>query len=148
MNTLAIAALISAVLLLQLLIWILILNWIKRKTVNLSKTMMTETRAVNERVLIGPTSALFRGSDARYGNIKGNGVICLTENSLLFEKLTGQKIKISLSEIADAAVEEWFKGKPSFVTGGKHLVIKTTDGNRTGFLVRDADAWVNKLKSR
>lgn len=63
----------------------------------------------------------------------------------LFEKLTGQKIKVIRSEIVNVTIEEWFKGKPSFCKGGKHLVIKTMDGNRIGFLVSDAELWVNKI---
>lgn len=109
--------------------------------------MSRQCRAAHARVVIGPASALFRGSDAKFGSIKGNGIICLTDDNLLFEKITGQKIKISRAEITDATVEEWFKGKPSFATGGKHVVIKTRDGNRIGFLVRDAEMWVNKIKS-
>ncbi|NWF75880.1 MAG: hypothetical protein HXY53_04805 [Nitrospirae bacterium] len=27
----------------------------------------------------------------------------------------------------EATVGDWFKGKPSFATGGKHLIIKTRD---------------------
>lgn len=114
---------------------------------SLIETMSRQCRIANDNVVIEPTSALFRGSDAKFGNIKGNGVICLTEDNLLFDKLTGQKIKISRAEIIDATVEEWFKGKPSLATGGKHLVIKTLDGKRVGFLVRDAEMWVNRIMS-
>ncbi|OGW35711.1 MAG: hypothetical protein A2010_18685 [Nitrospirae bacterium GWD2_57_9] len=142
-----ITSLIAGILLLQLLVWLFVLRWIKKKNVSLIKKMSSQCRTANHRVVIEPTSALFRGSDAKFGNIKGNGIICLTEDSLFFEKLTGQKIKLKRAEITNAAVEEWFKGKPSFATGGKHLVIKTTDGNRIGFLVRDTDMWVNKIKS-
>ncbi len=140
-----IIALIAGILLFQLLIWFLVLRWIKKKTGGLMTKMSRQFRAVNSGVVIGPTPALYRGADAKFGNVKGNGVMCLTDDSLFFEKLTGQKIKVSRSEIANAAVEEWFKGKPSFGTGGKHLVIKTLDGNRIGFLVRDAELWVNKI---
>lgn len=145
MNTMKIIALITGLLLIQLLVWFLVLRWIRKKTRGLINRMSEECGTAKDRVVIGPTSALYRGSDAKFGNIKGNGVICLTEDSLLFEKLTGQKIKISRAEIAGATVEDWFKGKPSFATGGKHLVIKTRDGNRIGFLVRDAEMWVNRI---
>ena len=48
----------------------------------------------NERFIIEPKSALYRGADARFGNVKGNGVVCLTEKRLCFEKLTVQRIEI------------------------------------------------------
>ncbi len=141
-----IIVLLTGILIFQVLIWFLVFSWIKKKNRNLAQKMETRTRASNERVVIGPTSALFRGSDAKFGNVKGNGVICLTDHSVFFEKLTGQEIKVSRAEITDATVEQWFKGKPSFATGGKHLVIKTTDGNRIGFLLRDAELWADKLR--
>ena len=70
---------------------------------------------------------------------------CLTKKRLLFEKLTGQRIDINRYGIATATKEDWFRGKPSFATGGTHLVVTTTDGVRTGFLMRDADRWVRAL---
>lgn len=32
-------------------------------------------------------------------------------------------------------------------TGGKHLVIKTKDGNRIGFLLQDAEIWTEKIRA-
>ncbi len=68
-------------------------------------------------------------------------------HNLLFEKLTGRKIMVSRAEITDATAERWFKGKPSFAAGGKHLVINTRDGNRGGFLVGDAEMRVHEIMS-
>lgn len=93
-----------------------------------------------------PMAALYRGADSRFGHVKGNGVICLTEDALIFEKITGEKILLSRADIAEARVEETFKGKPSFGSGGKHLVLRMKDGNRIGFLVRDAASWAEKFR--
>ena len=109
--------------------------------------MYEHSRRENIRFIIEPQSGLYRGSDAQFGNVKGNGVICLTEHDLLFEKLTGQRIEISRNEIVGATFEDVFRGKPSTAAGGKHLVIKTRDGNRIGFLLKSAELWAEKIQS-
>lgn len=89
--------------------------------------------------------ALYRGADARFGNVKGNGVICLTEDALIFEKITGEKMILDRRDIVEASVADVFKGKPSLATGGRHLVLRMKDGNRIGFLVRNAAFWTAKI---
>ena len=53
---------------------------------------------------------------------------------------------IFVNEIMDATVENTFKGKLSIATGGRHLVIRTKDGNRIGFLLKNAALWSERLK--
>jgi hypothetical protein len=141
MNTSQIILLVAAIFLIQALIWFVVFRWVKMKTEALKSKMIAQCNRMSERTVIGPKSAIYRGADARFGNIKGNGIICLTENALFFEKLTGQKIDIARADIAKVTVETSFKGKTSFATGGKHLVIKTRDGNRIGFLLKGAEEW-------
>jgi len=141
MNTSQIILLVAAIFLIQALIWFVVFRWVKMKTEALKSKMIAQCNRMSERTVIGPKSAIYRGADARFGNIKGNGIICLTENTLFFEKLTEQKIDIARADIAKVTVETSFKGKTSFATGGKHLVIKTRDGNRIGFLLKGAEEW-------
>ncbi|MFZ1985968.1 MAG: hypothetical protein WAU91_16235, partial [Desulfatitalea sp.] len=137
--------LVAGIFLIQAMVWIAVFRWVKMKTEALKSHISAQASGGTEGFVIGPKSALFRGSDARFGNVKGNGVICLTENRLLFEKLTGQRIELNRAEIVSTTVEKSFKGKLSFGTGGRHLVITTKDGNRIGFLVRDAETWSEKI---
>jgi hypothetical protein len=148
MSTLQIVLLVAGILFIQALTWIMISRWVKRRTEAIKSRMYKQYCSGNGRFIIEPKSALYRGADTWFGNVKGNGVICLTENSLIFEKITGQKIELNRVEIIEVTVEDWFKGKPSFATGGKHLVIKAKDGNRIGFLVRNAEQWSEKLNLR
>jgi hypothetical protein len=147
MNTRQIVFLIVGIFVVQAFMWFIIGRWVKMKAEALKSKMIVQCCRSSEKLIIEPKSALYRGADARFGNIKGNGVICLTENTLFFEKLTGQTIALNRAEIVEATVEESFKGKVSFASGGRHLVIRTMDGNRIGFLLRDAEEWSQKINS-
>ena len=147
MTTITALMVIAGVILLQALIWLALLWWMKRRSRRLVRKLLGMCRMTGDEVVVEPLPGLYRGSDARFGRVKGNGVICLTGNKLIFEKFTGQRIEISRSEIEDATVEETFRGKPSFATGGNHVVIRTKDGNRIGFLLKNAQSWVQKINS-
>ncbi|MBI5584578.1 MAG: hypothetical protein HY892_12225 [Deltaproteobacteria bacterium] len=147
MNAPQIILLIAGIFVIQALLWFILSRWLKVKTEALRSKMVEQYGRSKEKIIIEPKSALYRGADARFGNVKGNGVIGLTEKGLVFEKITGQRIEIDRAEIEKATVEKSFKGKTSFATGGKHLVIKTKDGNRIGFLIKDAEEWAQKINS-
>jgi hypothetical protein len=140
--------LILGIFVVQAFIWFLMSRWLLKKTEALKNKLVDQYRQTHKIIIIEPKSALYRGADAQFGNVKGNGVICLTEQTLLFEKITGQKIEIDRAEITGAGVEKTFKGKTSFATGGTHLVIRTKDGNRIGFLLKDAEEWAQKINAQ
>lgn len=148
MNASQIILLVVGIFVVQALVWFLMSRWLLKKTEALKNKLIEQYRKANIPFIIEPQSALYRGADARFGNVKGNGVICLTEKALLFEKITGQRIEIDRAEITEAQVEKSFKGKTSLATGGRHLVIKTKDGNRVGFLLKDAEEWAQKINAR
>jgi hypothetical protein len=141
MNALWIIYLVCGILLIQALVWAFISRWIRGKTAEVKANMEKALGAADGKILLGPESALYRGADRRFDKVKGNGVVCLTADKLVFKKLTGRNIEIDRADIVGATVESTFKGKTSFATGGKHLVIRTKDGNRIGFLVKDAPKW-------
>ena len=145
MNAQQIILLIVAIFVVQAGIWFLMSRWLLKKTEVLKKKLIEQNRQTKQEFVRGPESALYRGDDGRFGNVKGNGVIGLTGKKLLFEKITGQRIEIDRAEIEEASVEKTFKGKTSLATGGRHLVIRTKEGNRIGFLLKDAEEWAQKI---
>lgn len=146
MTPITIFLLIIIIVLVMLLFWSLVLSWIKRKSKSLKEEFMLFCQQSGEKIVIEPQACLYRGSDFKFGNVKGNGVICLTDKSIIFEKLTGQRIIIQRSDIEKVSEEKWFKGKASYGTGAKyHLVIHTGDDNKVGFLMRDTEAWKSQL---
>ena len=128
-----------------LLVWSALLWWVKQKSERLINQFYVRIREAGEEIEIRPQSCLYRGSENHFSNVRGNGIICLTNNRLMFEKLTGQRIEIDRTKIAKATLEEQFRGETTFATRGDHLVVETTDSNRIGFLVRDAGLWIEKL---
>ncbi|MEW6181858.1 MAG: hypothetical protein AB1500_01600 [Bacillota bacterium] len=147
MTGLNVLELIAAILLVNAVIWIPVVRWMTRKGQILRDGMVEECRRSGERMVIGPQSCLYRGADSVYGNIKGNGVVCLTDKRVVFEKLTGQRIAINRTDIAGVSEERWFRGKTAFGTGASgHLVFHTADGNRVGFLIKDTKRWVRELQ--
>ncbi|MEW6076439.1 MAG: hypothetical protein AB1724_01360 [Thermodesulfobacteriota bacterium] len=145
MNASPIVLLVAGILVVQAAMWLAFYRWLKRRMAEVGDGMRRQYGGSGKFVM-EPRSALYRGADARFGNVKGNGMICLTEEALVFEKAIGRKIEIRRVEITEATVTDWFKGKTSFATGGRHLVIRTRDGNRIGFLVRDAELWAEKVR--
>lgn len=137
--------LIAGIFLVQGVIWLMILTWLKHKTRLLAQDMLEQCRIEGKRIIMEPQAALFRGSDSEFGNIKCNGVLCLTDSNLMFEKVVGQRIEIGRDEIAGASVQDTFKGKTYVGIGRKHLVLRTRNNNRIGFLMKNAKEWVERL---
>lgn len=145
MPSLSISLVIAVVVVAAICIWAIILFWIRRKTQDIAHAFKARSREMGETLIIDPQSCVYRGSDREYGNIKGNGVIALTNKRILFKKLIGQEIVIELSHISGTSIENTFKGETAFATGAQHLVVVTTDDNRIGFLVRNAEKWIERL---
>ncbi|MGD8547582.1 MAG: hypothetical protein PVJ10_06400 [Thiohalophilus sp.] len=122
-------------------VWAGLLWWIRKRSIRLMEEMQAGAIQLGEDIRVPAQVAVFRGSDREFGNIKGTGVIMLTSKQLLFRKLTHQRIAIPLDEIAEAEITSSFKGAVAYGSGGQHLVIKTRDGNRIGFLIRHPERW-------
>jgi hypothetical protein len=147
MNAQQIILVIVGIFVAQALLWFVLSLWLKKKTEALKGKLAEQQKRAKEKFLIEPQSALYRGADATFGNVKGNGVICLTGKGLVFEKITGQRIELARGDMAEARVEKSFKGKTSTGTGGRHLVINAKDGNRIGFLIKNAEDWAQKINA-
>ena len=79
--------------------------------------------------------------------MRDNGIICLTDSDVIFEKLTGQRTDISRADIDEVTIEDTPDDRAARATGGRFMVIKTKDDNRIGFIIRDADKWLEHFKS-
>ncbi len=115
--------------------------WMRRKLTQISKELLVLAKQSGELIQIQPQSAIFRGADRDFGNVKGNGVILLTDKRILFKKLTGQEMFLERGHITRVASDDNFKGETSLAAGGRHLIVTTKDGNRIGFLVKHVDNW-------
>lgn len=139
------AGVAAAVIGILVLCWGLVFLMIRKRLRDLGREMEDSCRRKGHRVLLGPSSANYRGADAVHGRVRGNGMICLTDRHIIFRKLFGAGIEIPREEVEAVTAESWFKEKTSFATGGKILVVHTRDGNRTGFLLKDWEMWMEHL---
>lgn len=147
MSLLEIAALVAGLLLLMSLVAVATMAWIRRRSRALQHQLLAECRDREEKIIIGPQPGLYRGADQTFGRTKGNGVLCLTEQRLLFARLTGPRIVIPREALDSARLEPIFLRQTVVGKGvDQHLVIHTRDGNRIGFLIRRPERWVEAVK--
>lgn len=92
-------------------IWIMMFLWMKKKIGRLVKEFYERTNKAGDEIVLSPQSCLYRGSDSQFGNIRGNGIICITKKRLMFEKLTGQRIEIDRSQIVKPLWKSASRGK-------------------------------------
>ena len=105
-----------------------------------SRQIRTElaTNLQDESVVRGPENGLYRGGNGIYPKVKGNGVIVLTRERLIFRMLVGKGVDIPVGDLVGTHESKGFEGS---ITGGKvHLVVETTAGE-VGFFVDDNAAW-------
>lgn len=148
MPSIPIYLVIAGVVAVVVCIWTVLLLVVRHKFRKLATEFRERVRQAGENLIIDPQSCVYRGADREFGNVKGNGVIALTNRRIMFRKLTGQQIEIDCSQISKVSVENTFKGETAFATGASHLVVETNDGNRIGFLVKNAENWIEKLHVR
>ncbi|MGE5237458.1 MAG: hypothetical protein ACM3ON_01510 [Chloroflexota bacterium] len=125
--------------------WIVLLLWLRHRLERTAAEMRHACVRQGETIMLGPASTNFRGSDFTYGRAKGNGVICVTDRRILFQKIFGEGTEIPLTNVTRLDVTNSFRGF-STGTGASHLVIHTRDGNRIGFLVKGAAQWKRSVE--
>lgn len=147
MTTMQTVMLAIGLLLLSLMVALLTFVWVRQRSRRLQRRMLENCRAADERIVLGPQAALYRGADRGVSNNKGNGVMCLTEKRLIFERLTGPRIVVDRTELKDASLARGFKGETALGTGNQqHLLVHTKDGKRIGFLINQPQRWHDAIK--
>ena len=111
-----------------------------------SRRVRSELPAIvaGEGALRGPENALYRSGSGPYPKVKGNGVLVLTEERLLFRILVGRSVDIPVGEITGVREAKTFRGNWS--GGRRHLIVQTGAGE-VGFFVEDNAAWMAAITS-
>lgn len=137
-------ALVALILVLQLVIWVPVLIWLRKR--NRRATAEMATALQSERVVREPEKAIYRGATAPgYPKVKGNGVMALSEERILFRPYVGTAIDIPLADLTGVREARTFNGA---VRGRSvHLIVGTHEGE-LGFFVADNLAWTTALKLR
>jgi len=141
-TALFVVLLVVGILALQLLIWIPIIVWFRRRSSRVLSELATELEG--EQVIRGPEKGNYRGATAPgYPAVKNNGVLALTHRRLVFRTLTGKAIEIPVETITGVRDASVFKG--SVVGGRTHLIVATAAGE-IGFYVPDNAGWTAALR--
>lgn len=133
-----------AVTLVQAAIWIPLGFKFKRDADAFQKKLEAEIAASGEKILRGPEKGIYRGcTAASFGGVRGNGLIWLTSQRLIFRKLTGGTIHVPLGTVKGSHEAKSFLGS---VSGNRmHFVVDTNDGAEIAFYVADNAAWARDL---
>jgi hypothetical protein len=133
-------ALIVGILVAVALLVIAVLAWFRRRLHRLIGSLSAELATTGERVLRGPEHGVYRGGTAGYSQVRGNGVVALTDRRLLCQKLVGGRIEVPIAAIAGTREATWFLR--SAVTTQTHLILQLRDGSEVAFFVSDHPAWL------
>lgn len=92
----------------------------------------------DERVLLGPASASYRGSTGGHPRVKGNATLALTPTRLLCRMVVGGPVDVALADVTGVSTARAFGG--SFVGGQTHLVVHTATGDLAWY-VPELERW-------
>jgi hypothetical protein len=146
MGAAGVVGLVVGILAINALLWVFLLRWVKRLTVQGQQDLGDRLARSGEPVVIPPCPGVYRGGTGRFGKVKGNAVVALTEQRLVFRKLLGDAGEIPLGEVVAVRADKWFRRAWS---GGRlHLILRLRDGTEVGFFVPDHAAWKAAVERR
>jgi hypothetical protein len=138
-----VVVLVVGILAVQVLIWIPIIVWFRRRSRRVAAELAVELES--EQVVRPPEKGNYRGATAPgYPMVKNNGLIALTRRRLAFRTLTGKAIDIPVDAITGVRHASAFNG--SVVGGRTHLIVQTAAGE-IGFYVSDNAGWTAALSA-
>ena len=114
------------------------LSWRKRKIEQIIRKM----KLSGETFILEPETANYRGASAKYSRIKGNGMVGLTDEKIIFIPFVGKNIIVPINEIEEVRESKRFLGQ---YVGKPILVLHCTEAE-IGFLVKDSRRWQNAIK--
>ncbi|WP_182376839.1 hypothetical protein [Nocardioides sp. WS12] len=98
----------------------------------------------DERMLLGPVAAHYRGSTGGHPRAKASGTLVLTPTRVLFRRSVGGPLDVDLRTVTGVSSVRTFAG--SFSEGQSHLVLHTADGDLAWF-VPDVARWRNTVEA-
>ncbi|MEZ4373641.1 MAG: hypothetical protein R3B07_22665 [Polyangiaceae bacterium] len=147
-TVLFVVALVLGILLLQLTIWIPILYWMRKRSREEADALGRELEAKGETLVLGPETAVYRGSNAGHGKVRGNAIVALTNKRLLVRRIAGGPIEVRVGEIAGVRETKWFLGA---ARGNRmHLVFRLPGGGELGLMMdkQKHAEWLQDLRTR
>jgi hypothetical protein len=134
-NVVLIIAVVSVVLFSGFVVY---MSW-KKRTIMASLRHM---KMSGMSFILGPEISSYRGATSRYGRVKCDGVLALTEKTLIFLPYIGNKKEIPLRELRDVEITDKFLGQ--YRAGAEVLVLHGNDFS-IGFFVQDGNRWLSAI---
>ena len=146
MTGLQVVLLVVGILAVQVMIWVPVVLWIRRRTARVEEGLRGELAASGERVRLGPVAASYRGATPGSGlpAVKGNAVAALPDRRLIVRRLVGEAIELAVAEIASVRDDRWFLG--SYRGGRPVVIVKTRADAELGVMVAEHEAWMSALR--
>jgi hypothetical protein len=106
-----------------------------------------EARCPGEKVVLRDGANFFGLDSAALGQVRGNGLLVLTDRKLLFRRaVPGRWIEIPLEKVRGVGNPRRFLGKGCL---SRLLVVRFTNEeggeNSVGWAVRDAEKWADRI---
>lgn len=120
--------------------FVFFMSWKKRKILNALQHM----KLSGTTFLIGPEIGSYRGATSVYGKVKCDGIIALTETSLVFLPYIGKKKEIALHGIRGIEVVKTFLGQ---YRAGIPVLVLHHEQCDIGFFVQDTAAWLTAIRN-
>lgn len=139
------ALIILLMLALNVLIWIPIIVWMRRKSARLAQETKDSSMLSGEKTILGPESVLFqKPMFHRIGVIGGNAVATLTDKRLVISPLAGSRVEIPLEDITEIRESKWYRA--NYRGGYTHVILTLQDGKEVALLVIDPERWIEGLR--
>ena len=94
----------------NVLVWVPIILWLKRKRTAAFAELQTELAVSGERTVLGPEQGLYRGGSGGYSGVSGNATLVLTDRRLIMVKVTGGRVDVPRERIASVRTTKSFRG--------------------------------------
>lgn len=138
--------LVIGILVLEAIIWVPIVMFMRRRSAGLAKEAEDSIMLAGEHAVVGPESILFRKPMfRRFGVVGGNAVATLTDKRIIIDQLVGSKIEIPLDDIIEVKESKWFRG--CYRGGLTNVILKLQDGGEVSLLVKDPRPWLEGFRS-
>lgn len=144
MTATQIVLLVLAVLGLQVVIWVPLLLWMRKRGETTLEEVRLHVTSTGESITKGPDHGSYESGSGEFSAVSGAGVLVLTEKRLLFRKIIGADVEIPIERIKAVREEKTFRG--SYRGGKLFLVIDTKNDDEVGFVVADHPSWLETLR--
>jgi hypothetical protein len=142
MGTTGVVLLVVAIFTVNAIVWVVVARWLRGRMRAAESTLRAKLRD-GEKLLVEPGMGTYRGATARFGKVKGTGVVALTDQRVLCVKAVGEPVEVALGEVVAVREDKWFMRSANTL---QHVILGLRDGTEVAFQVKDHTRWMETLR--